>query len=110
LKLLLDQNISHRILPDVNSDFPGSSHVKELNIETSGDSEIWEYAKSHNFTIVSKDSDFHQRSFLYGPPPKVIWIQIGNCSTEDILSTIKKHATAIESFIKSSDQAFLILE
>jgi predicted nuclease of predicted toxin-antitoxin system len=94
----------------LNNDFPGSSHVKELNMETSSDSVIWEYAKSHNFTIVSKDSDFHQRSFLYGPPPKVIWIQTGNCPTEDILSTLNKHVADIESFIKKSDQAFLILE
>jgi predicted nuclease of predicted toxin-antitoxin system len=33
---------------------------------------------------VSKDTDFHQRSFLFGGPPKVVWIRLGNCSTEDI--------------------------
>ena len=45
---------------------------------------MWKYALTHGFTIISKDSDFHQLSFLHGHPPKVVWIRRGNCSTDEI--------------------------
>ena len=32
-------------------------------------------------------ADFRQMSFLFGAPPKVVWIRLGNCSTEEILSS-----------------------
>jgi predicted nuclease of predicted toxin-antitoxin system len=40
--------------------------------------EVWSYAREHGFAILSKDSDFHQRSLLYGHPPKVVWVRKGN--------------------------------
>ncbi len=78
MKLLFDQNLSHRLVDNLIDLFPESIHVKDAKLERSTDSEIWDYAKENNFIIVSKDSDFHQRSFLHGPPPKVIWINKGN--------------------------------
>ena len=57
----------------------------------SSDTDIWEFAKSNDYIIVSKDSDFHQRSFVIGFPPKVIWIQKGNCSTNEIQGILCKH-------------------
>ena len=50
---------------------------------------VWTYAKDHEFTIVSKDSDFRQMSFTFGHPPKVIWIRRGNCSTSEIESILR---------------------
>src|SRR5438034_7822266 len=70
MRLLFDQNLSPglpRLLADV---YPGSVHVREVALRDSGDSEIWDYAKLNGFIIVSKDSDFQQRSLLYGFPPK----------------------------------------
>jgi predicted nuclease of predicted toxin-antitoxin system len=48
------------------------------------DREVWEHAREHHYTLVSKDSDFHELSLLYGSPPKVIWIRRGNCTTGQI--------------------------
>ena len=42
---------------------------------------VWEWAKQHEFTIVSKDTDFHQRTIVFGHPPKFIWLRVGNCQT-----------------------------
>lgn len=51
-----------------------------LGLKSSPDTVVWEYAAKMGYTIVTKDADFRQRSFLFGPPPKVICIRIGNCS------------------------------
>ncbi|MEX1130387.1 MAG: DUF5615 family PIN-like protein [Candidatus Woykebacteria bacterium] len=62
------------------------------------------------FTIVSKDSDFHQRSFVFGHPPKVIWIDKGNCSTEEISKILRTNHKEIKSFIDSRNSSFLVLQ
>lgn len=80
MKLLLDENLSRRIAPLLQADYPGSSQVALLNLETSRDREIWQYAKEHDFVVVTHDSDFHELSTLYGSPPKVIWLKTGNQS------------------------------
>jgi predicted nuclease of predicted toxin-antitoxin system len=72
MKLLFDQNLSPRLprlLADIYAD---SVHVREVGLRDADDSDVWEYAKLNGFTIVSKDSDFQQRSLLYGSPPKFI--------------------------------------
>lgn len=110
MKLLFDQNLSHRLTELLDNYFPESVHVKDLQMQTSSDTEIWEYARKEGYTIVSKDSDFHQRSFVLGYPPKVIWIQKGNCTTDEIYDILEKYVDEIESFINDRESSFLVLE
>ena len=42
------------------------------------DAKIWDYAKHHDLTIITKDSDFSSRILLSDPPPKVIHVRLGN--------------------------------
>lgn len=72
MKLLLDANISRRLIPRISEAFPDSSHVASLGLGNVTDSEIWSYALGQGFVIVSKDEDFDQRALVSGPPPKVI--------------------------------------
>ncbi len=110
MKLLLDQNLSPNLISDLIDLFPESQHVRELNLHSASDKEIWNFSLEHNFSIVSKDSDFQKFSFLLGPPPKVIWIRRGNCSTAEILHILRAGFTEIQEFNMDSNEAFLILE
>jgi predicted nuclease of predicted toxin-antitoxin system len=78
VKLLFDQNLSHRLARTLNDVFPHSLHVRDVSLKAADDSVVWAYAREHDFVIVSKDADFHQRSFVFGAPPKVIWVRLGN--------------------------------
>jgi predicted nuclease of predicted toxin-antitoxin system len=89
--------------------YPGSLHVKDIGMDTATDSEIWNYAKSHQLIIVSKDTDFHQKSFLYGQPPKVIWIEEGNSTTSEISDLLIRSSKEIEFFFENPESAFLVL-
>ncbi len=51
---------------------------------TATDEEIWNYAKTHNLTIITKDSDFSNRIMFTEPPPKIIHIKIGNMKIKDL--------------------------
>jgi predicted nuclease of predicted toxin-antitoxin system len=109
VKLLFDQNLSHRLVKALTAEFPDSAHVRYVGLEKALDGPVWEYAKLHGFMIVSKDSDFHQRSFLFGHPPKVVWIRRGNCSTAVIEAMLREHREDIERFAESEQGSFLAL-
>lgn len=70
---------------------------------------IWEYAKLNELTIVTKDDDFRQRSFVHGAPPKVIWVQLANCRTDEVAATLRANAVNIDAFAPSEAAALLVL-
>lgn len=109
MKLLFDQNLSRYLVGQLRDVFPESEHVTSLDLDAATDQEIWSYAGEHGHVIVSKDSDFRQLAFLHGPPPKAIWLRVGNASTATILQVILDHLEAIEAFSYSDDEALLVL-
>ncbi|NQZ11474.1 MAG: DUF5615 family PIN-like protein [Algicola sp.] len=102
MKLLLDNNLSHRLVARIADLFPGSTHVMSVDLDEAEDDEIWDYAKNNDFTIVTKDADYDDLSMVKGCPPKVIWLKIGNCRIAIIENLIRQNATDITNFIKSS--------
>lgn len=109
MKLLFDQNLSRK-LPALLADiFPESTQVFLVGLDRASDVEVWEFARERGLVIVSKDSDFQQRSFLFGHPPKFIWLQVGNCPTRDVERLIRSQSAAIHTFGADPVQALLIL-
>jgi predicted nuclease of predicted toxin-antitoxin system len=109
VKLLFDQNLSRHLVTRLAHLFPESSHVAALALETASDREVWDYAGSNDFAIVSKDSDFRQLAFLLGPPPKSIWLRVGNESTSAIARLLTDSVRDIEEFAESGESALLVL-
>jgi predicted nuclease of predicted toxin-antitoxin system len=72
MKLLFDENLSHKLVRLLADLFPNFIHVREVGLKTADDPVVWEYAKNNDLMIVSKDSDMHQRSFVFGYLPKII--------------------------------------
>ncbi len=91
MKLLLDQNISYLLVSGISDLFPHSDHVRLLGLEKATDEKVWQYAKSHDFVIVTQDSDFFERTVIFGFPPKVIWLRFGNTSTEFVKAALRKN-------------------
>jgi predicted nuclease of predicted toxin-antitoxin system len=105
MKLLLDENLSRRIVPFLQAEFPGSSQVALLGLEGANDLEIWEYAKTNGFVIVSRDSDFQERSLVNGYPPQVIWLKIPNHSKTAVLNILLEHRVEIERALQQENRA-----
>jgi len=108
MKLLFDENLSPNLPRLVMTAFPGSEHVREIGLIGRTDEDVWNYAGLHGFTIISKDRDFYQRALLYGPPPKFIWLRLGNCTRDELLALIQSHEKDILAF-ESSREFVLIL-
>lgn len=98
MKLLFDNNLSPKLVESIVDIFPKSSHVALFGLEHASDLDVWTFAHKHNYTLVSKDSDFNDLVTSKGFPPKVIWVRIGNCTTTDVLQAIRNNSTAISQF------------
>jgi len=96
VKLLFDQNLSPRLAHLLADLFPNSNHDFPLGLDEAEDSEVWEYAKTNEFMLITKDADFGDMSVLRGFPPKVIWIRRGNCKTVEIEKILRDNFQAIE--------------
>jgi len=109
VKLLFDQNLPPRLANTLAAVYPESKHVSEVGLDRATDRGLWEFAEAGGFTIVSKDSDFMQMSFLRSAPPKVVWIRRGNCSTKELEAILRASVETIREFVKAEDSTYLIL-
>jgi len=109
VKLLFDENISPRLVGTLSDIYPDSAHVHECALGSADDSVVWEYARVHGLTIVSKDSDFQERSVILGAPPKVIWIRVWNSNSAEIENLLRAALPIVKRFIEDDEESCLIL-
>ena len=107
MKLLFDQNLSFKLCQSIADLFPESSHVGRSGLSEAYDHDVWDYAKANGFAIVSQDADFAEMATLLGSPPKVIWLRVGNQSTEVVSTLLRRHAELILAFADDGDAACL---
>ena len=109
MKLLFDENLSPRLAMALSDLYPGSLHLRDCGMPGASDLEVWQYALENEFVIVSKDSDFAQRSSLLGSPPKVIWVRIGNCTTMRADFVLRNAEPRIRAFTARVEESCLVL-
>jgi predicted nuclease of predicted toxin-antitoxin system len=71
---------------------------------------VWEHARGHGSTIVSKDNDSRQLSFLRGAPPRVVWLSVGNADTGAIADLLDRHRADLARLDASADESLLVIE
>ena len=109
MKLLFDQNMSSRLVRCLADTFPDSSHVQFVSLDCASDDQVWEYARLHGFVIVTKDEDFNNLSVMRGSPPKVIWLQLGNCTTAQVEAALRACIADIRTFKDDTSVGTLVL-
>ncbi len=110
MKILLDANISYRVVNKIKDVFPKASHLKFHTLEECDDIKIWEFAKENNYTIITNDSDFNDFLMVWGMPPKIIWLRMGNLSTKNIIKLLISKKQNILDFINNEKTGILIFE
>jgi len=73
------------------------------------DPQVWERARKDGFTIVSKDTDFRERSYVEGAPPNVIWLDVGNAGTAATAELLRREQDRVERFGEAEEPSMLIL-
>jgi len=85
VKLLLDENLSRRLVPALQARFPGSSQVTLLGLERATDAHLCEHAAQHGFVICTKDDDFQRLVAARGYRPRLVHLALGNVSNDAVL-------------------------
>ena len=81
-KFLIDVNLPYHF-----SLWKGDEYIHQKDIDDEWtDTQIWNYARENDLTIVSKDSDFSNRVIFHLPPPKVIHIRLGNLKMREFFA------------------------
>jgi predicted nuclease of predicted toxin-antitoxin system len=109
VRLLFDEQLSEDLLGLLADLFPESLRVRGLSLGGASDSAVWQIAKERDCILVTKDEDFHRLSVLRGALPKVIWLRLGNCTTEDAATVIRRRVTDIRQFAEQEETTVLEL-
>jgi predicted nuclease of predicted toxin-antitoxin system len=109
MRLLFDEQPSDALPSMLADEFPGSLHVRVLAGDGASDERVWQLAIEHSCLLVSKDEDFHRLSVLRGAPPKVVWLRLGNCRTNDVAGLLRHQARNLRLFADQQDATFLAL-
>jgi predicted nuclease of predicted toxin-antitoxin system len=109
MKLLFDANLSPELARLLNDIFPGSRHVLDFGNLTADDIDIWNFAVTEQFIIVTKDSDFNELNQRFSGGPKVVWIRRGNCPTSAIEHILRSHEKEIIALGHAKDDIVLLV-
>lgn len=109
MKLLLDENLSRRLVPTLQDAFAGSRHLEDVGLQGEPDAAVWAFAGREGYTLVSKDDDFRQLSLLRGAPPKVVVLAIGNGGNAAVLDVLMNNRARIETFDADALESLLVL-
>jgi len=107
MRFLFDQNLSPRLVGQLAGEFPGSAHVRDAGLAP--DPAVWAHAIAGGFVVVSKDTDFQQRALLFGHPPKVVWVRLGNCPTAAVAAILRSRHADLLAFEADPVTSFLAL-
>ena len=109
MSVLFDQNLSRRLVALLAAEYPGSEHVESAGLLGADDLTVWNYAAGRGLMVVSKDSDFRHLALLYGPPPKVIWLRVGNGPTSVVEALLRARLADVQTFAADPVLALLAL-
>ena len=109
MKLLLDQNLSCRLVDHLAGVFPGSQHVAQVGLARADDDRVWRYACSNGYILVSKDTDFLHRALLDNDNGKFVYLRTGNCTSARIRELLTSHAAELLAFAADADSSVLTL-
>ncbi len=105
MSLLFDQNLSRRLPGLLAAEYPGAEQVFLVGLAAADDRAVWAYAAARGLAVVSKDADFAALSASLGPPPKVVWLRVGNGPTRDVVNLLRSRVADVQAFLADPSAA-----
>ena len=107
MKILLDANISQKLINKLKPIFGECAHVDLIGLNVPADDiDIWNYAFENDYVIITKDNDFLDLLELKGYPPKIVLLRTGNNSSAGLMELLIKKKSMIED-LKNNEYGLL---
>jgi predicted nuclease of predicted toxin-antitoxin system len=107
VRILLDQNLSPKLIRKLADIVPGRETVYAHDLVGASDPFIFDWARNTGFAaVVSTDLDFVHLAERLGPPPRVIRIERCDFPATVIEQLLRREALRIHDFLRS-DRAVL---
>jgi len=107
MKLLIDQNISKRIIESIQDVFPKSIHITDLKLGDASDIEVWEYALKNNFVLISTDIDVVDRCVISDKAPKTLFVKGDFLTTTKMEWALRINEDIIRNFYSDAPETCL---
>jgi len=102
MKILLDANISWKLIKTLKPVFGECTHVDLAGLRIPAkDKHIWDFALTNGYIIITKDEDFLSLLESKGFPPKVVLIKTGNNSSKLLADLLIESKPKIEDLEKN---------
>ncbi len=83
--IIIDAQLSSHLTPWIKQCFGiDVFSAAYLGLKTAKDSEIFSFAREKNAIVITKDNDFVELQDRLDPPPKIIWLTLGNTSNANL--------------------------
>ena len=102
MKLLFDENLSHRLVERIADIYPGSQHVRQLGMRSASDRVVLGYAELMEMVLVTKDTDFDDLGILRSDTVRILRLDLGNCTTDQVEHVLRDIAPDLESMFEGS--------
>ena len=109
MRFLIDENLSPRLVVALSDAFPDSTHVETLQLRGCDDARVCAAARDGGYMVLTKDDDFNARSVLYGAPPKVVHLRVGNADTAAVVALLRQRRADVETFAQDDVTSLLVL-
>ena len=81
-----------------------AEHVNRVRLGGTTDIAVWNYAKRHGATLITKDEDFLALARRERSGPQVVWIRIGNIGNDALWRRIEPVLNDIIESLKAGER------
>ena len=107
--MLLDENLSPRLIPLLSALFPGLLHVRDVGLKAADDLVIWHWARDNRHTVVTTDGDFVALSQRLGWPPRIVHLERCDFPFRIIENLLRQNAIRIAEFERAATSGLLVI-
>jgi len=108
VNFLLDANLPPRLCLWLQERDQKATHLLDLRSLRAPDKQVWELAITHQAVIITKDTDFYERSLLLGQPPQVVLVSLGNCSNNSLVQYLELSWRSVEAELSAGARLIVV--
>jgi predicted nuclease of predicted toxin-antitoxin system len=97
MKLLVDAQLPGTLARWLRGRDCDALHLLECGMAQADDASIWRKAGEEGRILVTKDEDFFILATRPGEAGRLLWLRMGNCRTQDLITRLNRDWIAIET-------------